>query len=198
MSRAADAADAMALLTALRLLSRPAWIHALRRASLPSGVTLLLEVVGGDDASMTRATRLTGCPPDVLAEAAAFFVEEILFCEKSDCYRVLGGSPSTSSAVLRRHVALLMRWLHPDANAHLGAGRIDRSVFTTKVTTAWQALKTPERRASYDAGLRTGRPVTHAEDRQTISSRSRARLRLRPLANDDALTRLLLFFWGKG
>ena len=193
-------ADAMALLTALQLLRQPASIRALRHAPLPSGVTLLLEVVAEDAAAVERAVRITGWPPDTLVEAAAFFVEQILFCERADCYRILGASSSASTADLRHHVALLMRWLHPDARAHLREGKVDRSVFATKVTAAWQVLKMPERRACYEAALHdrllaaaavSGRLPSPARPRQP------ARLRLRRLANDHFLTRLLLFFWGR-
>ena len=200
MSTAADAADVMALLTALRLLRQPAPICALRRAPLPSGVTFLLQVVADDAAAITRAVRITGRSPDNLSEAAAFFVEQILFYEQADCYRVLGASSSASTADLRRHVALLMRWLHPDTKAHLREGHIDRSVFTTKVTAAWQVLKTPERRASYEASRNDRLLIPSAVDGRLPSparSRQRPRLRLRRLAKDDFLTRLLFFFWGR-
>lgn len=43
-------------------------------------------------------------------------------------------------------MALLQRWVHPDMDR---AG--DRTVYATRVTRAWEALKSPERRAAYDA-----------------------------------------------
>src|SRR5262249_3277092 len=46
------------------------------------------------------------------------------------------------------NVALLMRWLHPDLEP---SG--ERSIFISRVTAAWNDLKTPQRRAAYDAIL---------------------------------------------
>jgi hypothetical protein len=43
-----------------------------------------------------------------------------------------------------------LRWLHPDLDAN-GA----RSIFAHRVTEAWNNLKTPERRAAYDAQRQT-------------------------------------------
>jgi hypothetical protein len=46
-------------------------------------------------------------------------------------------------------MALLLRWLHPDLDRHG-----ERKVFATRVTRAWNDLKTPDRRAAYDQALR--------------------------------------------
>jgi DnaJ-class molecular chaperone len=58
---------------------------------------------------------------------------------------VLGTGPQASPGELRRNVALLLRWLHPDLDPH---GEL--SVFIGRVTAAWNDLKTPERRMAYD------------------------------------------------
>ena len=49
-----------------------------------------------------------------LREAAAFYIEQILLHPDADHYRVLGAQPDASTAELRRNMALLIRWLHPD------------------------------------------------------------------------------------
>ena len=94
--------------------------------------------------------------------AAAFFIEQILFAPDADSYRVLGANSQANAAELRRNVALLLKWLHPDVDQ---SG--DRSVFVGRVTTAWNNIKTPERRAAYDdlSRHRTGRPKTRSSRR---------------------------------
>jgi hypothetical protein len=47
---------------------------------------------------------------------------------------------------LRRNMALLIKWLHPDMDR---PG--DQSMFVHRVTMAWDDLKTADRRAAYDA-----------------------------------------------
>ena len=58
-----------------------------------------------------------------------FFIEQILFAPDADSYRVLGTAPQATPSELRRNVALLMRWLHPDLDP-----RGERSVFIGRVT----------------------------------------------------------------
>ena len=67
----------------------------------------------------------------------------------ADHYRVLGARPEASTSELRRNMALLIRWLHPDQQ---NGG--DRSVFTTRITRAWNELKTEDRRTAYDLSRR--------------------------------------------
>ena len=66
--------------------------------------------------------------------AATFFIEQILFAPHADSYRVLGASPQASASELRRNVALLLRWLHPDLDPEVavdlrrqGDGGLERS-----------------------------------------------------------------------
>ena len=86
---------------------------------------------------------------ETVCEAAAFFIEQILLSPDADSYRVLGARPEATNYELRRNMALLLRWLHPD---HDGQGA--RSVFVGRVTRAWNDLKTQERRAAYDQSRR--------------------------------------------
>ena len=73
-----------------------------------------------------------------------FFIEQAMLYPDADSYRVLGASPKANSSELRRHMSLLLRWLHPDR------GLSERSVFAHRVTRAWNDLKNEERRAAYD------------------------------------------------
>jgi hypothetical protein len=137
--------DRMALKVAIDLLHVPSQVRVLRAEPLPSDMLTLLRIATGDDEAETAAALNLGRPGATLRSAATFFIEQILFAPDADSYRVLGSSEKASAAELRRHVALLLRWLHPDLDPHG-----DRSIFVGRVTTAWNDLKTPERRATYD------------------------------------------------
>jgi hypothetical protein len=140
--------DAAALRVAIDLFHVPSRVRALRSSPLPRGVSFLLEIAAGDEAAEAQAVALTGRDRSVIKRAAAFFIEQILLAPDADSYRVLGSSERADSADLRRNMALLLRWLHPDKDPHN-----DRSLFAARVTRAWNDLKTPERRAAYDASF---------------------------------------------
>src|SRR5262249_11090725 len=81
-------------------------------------------------------------------------IEQVLLNRQNDNYRVLGSSPDASAAELRRHMALLLKWLHPDLFQSSGDDKgFNRSAYVNLVTKAWESLKTAGRRASYDASL---------------------------------------------
>jgi curved DNA-binding protein CbpA len=105
----------------------------------------LLCIAAGEQTEVSAAIASTGRSCDVVQDAAGFFIEQILLHPKADSYRVLGASSDATTAELRRNMALLMRWLHPDLDPQ---GR--RSMFASRVTLAWNDLKTAERRAAYD------------------------------------------------
>lgn len=139
----------MALKIAIDLLHSPSRVRLTRTEPLPDDVLTLLRIVAGDGETEIAAAFSVDRSRDVVRQAAIFFVEQILFAPDSDSYRVLGASAETGAHELRRNVALLLRWLHPDVDP-----RDDRSVFIGRVTAAWNDVKTPERRAAYDDQLR--------------------------------------------
>jgi hypothetical protein len=139
-----------ALRLALDLLREPWGVRLVRERALPEGVLLLLNVAAGDEASEAAAADASGRPREAVKQAASFFIEQILLAPDSDCYRVLGARPDATSPELRRNMALLMRWLHPDI-----AREGDQSVFAARIAEAWSKLKTPERRAAYDSERQT-------------------------------------------
>lgn len=143
-------AESSALHAALALLQDPVSVRKYHRAELPSGVRVMLAVVGGNEDAIAQAQQYTGQSREKLQEAAAFFVEQVLLDYDSDSYRVLGGTQSSSYADLRQNMALLMRWLHPDLQGQGKRAAIDREVFSSRVTRAWEDLKTEERRRAYD------------------------------------------------
>lgn len=119
----------------------------MRKSPLPDDMLTLLEVAAGDGDLISEVSRATGRSEGQLQHAASFFVEQILLADSADFHRVLGGDSDTPIDLLRRHMALMMRWSHPDV-VQAGSS-VDRSVFAGHVTGAWNALKT-QARCSHD------------------------------------------------
>ena len=144
--------SAEALAAALGMRSHPRLVSKASRMPLPRGMTFLLEVAVGDVDALRKATALTDHPETILQEAAGFFIEQILLSQNADNYRTLGASRDASYAELRHHMALLMRWAHPDLISGGASGPcLDRSVYANRVTKAWGAVKSgAQREASND------------------------------------------------
>jgi hypothetical protein len=142
--------DYAALKIAMDLVHVPSQVRLMRSAPLPDGVVMLLRIAAGDNEAINKARDLTARPRAMVREAAGFFIEQIQFSPGTDSYRVLGVNPEATNSELRRNMALLLRWLHPDVDTE---GK--RSIFVGRVTHAWNDLKTPERRAAYDRSNRT-------------------------------------------
>ena len=134
-----------ALKVAIDLLHLPSQAALIRAGPLPDDVLILLRIAAGDEKVTNQASVSEGRSPEMIREAAAFFLEQVLFHADADSYRVLGVTSKASYPELRRNMNLLLQWLHPDLDR-----REARSVFAAKVTRAWNDLKTPERRAAYD------------------------------------------------
>jgi hypothetical protein len=142
-----------AIRAALGLLHLPSSVRFVRTAPLPDGMQTLLKIAAEDEPTEIELAALMERPRPVIREAAAFYIEQVLLAPDSDHYRVLGLTPDASVQELRRNMALLLSWLHPDKNP---TG--ERAVFAARVTGAWDTLRSPERRAAYDATLRRSDP----------------------------------------
>jgi len=153
-----------ALKLAFDLFDFPSQARVARKAPLPPDLVLLLRIAAGDDEPLREAVRASGRSPRVVRDAAGFFIEQVLLFPEADSYRVLGASPTAANSAMRRNMALLLRWLHPDIDQ-----KGERSVFAARVTKAWSDLKTPDRRATYDQQLL----MTEAEARLREERRSR-------------------------
>jgi hypothetical protein len=140
-----------ALKLTIDLLHFPSQVRSLRSAPLPDGVSEIIRVAAGDEKAIERAVRAVGRSNEEVREAAEFYVEQVLLYPGADSYRVLGANPDASYDELRRSMALLLRWLHPDGGRHS-----ERSVFASRVTDAWNDLKTKDRRDAYDRLIRRG------------------------------------------
>jgi DnaJ domain len=149
-----------ALRVAIDLIQMPSRARMIRQAPLPDGMTLLLRIAAMEPEAASEGATLTGRSEQSVKDAAAFFVEQVMLAPDADSYRVLGASPQASATDLRRNMALLVRWLHPDKKI-AGAISPDRASYVGRVTYAWDDLKTPDRRAAYD--------LTRRDDKKSIT-----------------------------
>ena len=134
------------LITAMELLRAPAMADVLRQQSaLPDDIDVLIRLAGGCDETRKRLAAPMDQPEALLVKAARFYLEQVLFHSETDSYRILGLRPDAPQAAVQEHGRWLMRWLHPD-NDHSEW----EAAFAGRITTAWNDLKTPARRATYD------------------------------------------------
>lgn len=147
-------AKGSALEWALALLRAPGERHALRQKQLPAGIDRLLGVAAGamPDA-LDEATRTYGEPEARVREAAQFYAREVLFFPQADAYRVLGVGSDASAEQIKAHHRLLQHWLHPDR-----LQSDDDAIFAARVNSAWNRLRSPDRRQAYDEARRQNRP----------------------------------------
>jgi hypothetical protein len=134
-----------AVKVAIDLLHFPSQARRIRSAPLPDDIVVLLRIASADERVTRQVADTLGRSPEALREAAAFYIIQILLFPEADSYRVLGARPEATNGELRHNMTLLLRWLHPDLDR-----KEERTVFATRVTRAWNDLKTPERRAAYD------------------------------------------------
>jgi hypothetical protein len=143
-----------ALAAAISMLECPHAVKLARSSRLPEGVTFLLEIAAGEAHALSKAVQLTGRTEATLQRAAGFFIEQILLYPGGDSYRILGADGGTPLAELRRNMVLIMRWLHPDlAPDASSSNSLDRSLFASRITQAWETVKTDERRTAYNTSL---------------------------------------------
>lgn len=135
-----------ALEVALGLMRLPAMRGSLRRRPLPEGVGELIELAAAVPKRVEEASVLSGEPPQLVLEAARFYVREVLLFQGADAYRVLGVEDSASAARIKVHYRRLQHWLHPDRR-----GNDWESAFAVRINKAWGELRSPARRAAYDA-----------------------------------------------
>jgi hypothetical protein len=174
------------LKVAIDLMYSPTQVRRLRSVPLSDDVLTLLRIVAGDEDVLSHALQASGRSREVIREAAAFFVEQILLFPDADSYRVLGAGPEATNRELRRNMSLLLRWLHPDLDP-----RGERSVFAARVARAWNDLKTQERRAAYDQKRRTAE--LHKKNFRPTKSKGRIGNRLPLKAHRRNATPALFF-----
>jgi hypothetical protein len=142
-----------ALAAAISMLERPHAAKLARSSRLPEGITFLLEIAAGEAPALGKAAQLTGRTEATLQKAAGFFIEQVLLSPDGDSYRILGSDRGAPLAEMRRNMALIMRWLHPDLASDASSSLLDRSLFASRITQAWETVKTDERRTAYNTSL---------------------------------------------
>ena len=173
----------------------------------------MLEIAAGDDEALRDATAVTQQSEATLRQAAGFYIEQVLLSQDADYFRVLGCSRESPQSDLRRHMALIMRWLHPDiVSNEVPAQGFDKSIYANRVTKAWEGIKTGSRRAAYEASLAArmrGKERSHpcgwlkataraAETLRIVDERQRNQQpALKSVKRKELLTRLHLFFSGR-
>lgn len=160
-----------AIRVAIDLLQLPSRVHWMRAQPLPDNLEPLLKIASGDVDVKQAIAEQSGRSPELIHKAAVFFIEQILLAPDAGAYRTLGLSPDATYNELRRNLALLLRSIHPDRMNG------DRSLFAYRIIGAWDSLKTPERRANYDAGLRRGETTARGEERATRTPKRRRKRR---------------------
>lgn len=149
-----DGAKGSALEWALALLRAPGERHVLRQKPLPGGIERLLGIAAGTmPDALAEAARTFAEPEPRVREAAQFYAREVLFFPQADAYRVLGVDAHAPPERIKAHHRLLQHWLHPD-RLHSE----DDAVFAARVNSAWNHLRSPDRRRAYDEARRQSRP----------------------------------------
>lgn len=166
------ATTAEALELALWLHRAPARRTALLGRPLPDGIGQLLRVAGGAKDQLAAAAAIAGEDEAIVLEAVRFYLQQILFHDEADAYRILGLRPDAEQSLAREHHRLLQLWLHPDRSG----GDAWDSVYATRINRAWGQLRTPQARAAYDATLGRGEnpppiEVRHAGEYQVLPAR---------------------------
>lgn len=131
--------DADALKIAIDLFFLPSQVRATRTRPLPKGTKFLLLIAAGDTDAMRNAQGLSNRSSTAIREAAIFFVEQILLERGADAYRTLGLDQNAPTTELRTHMALLIKWLHPDLNSDER-----RSTMARQVIRAWKQVNAPD------------------------------------------------------
>jgi hypothetical protein len=170
-----------ALALAFELYRTPSRLSHIRATAVPLDAEVLLRIVAQDEAAIAAAIEASQRPRDVLTKAATFFIEEVLFHSSASHYRVLASRTDAPLNQLRANMVLLMRWLHPDAG-----NSEDRIRMAQRVTTAWEALKSDDRRKDYDRQLaaahaaRASREKAQSRKGQSLQGNASVRTRGEP------------------
>ena len=156
-----------ALHHALQLLRTPTGARPSAHERLPEGMLLLIRIVAGDELALAEARQRSEEPGEVVREAAAFYIQQVMFASGSHSYRLLGVDADAPDERIKEHYRWLVRWLHPDRNADEW-----EVVYADRVNRAWQDLRTPSRRQRFD-DLRAAEAAGGAADARVYASGER-------------------------
>jgi len=150
-----------AIFLALDLVRSPILASVMREHALPGDVLALIRIAAGSDEALRDASEATGKDPSLLRKAAVFYIQQVLWARNGDCYRALGVSAEADQKEMAEHLRWFMKWLHPDRRA----GALN-DLYAQRVLKAWDQVKTPQRRESYDQTLRAANRAPQLRQRR--------------------------------
>lgn len=158
-----------ALHHALQLLRTPSGARPGPHERLPEGMLLLIRIVAGDEAALSEARQRSEEAGAVVREAAAFYIQQVMFVSGSNSYRLLGVDADAPDERIKEHYRWLVRWLHPDRNPDEW-----EVIYADRVNRAWQDMRTPERRQRFDEARAGEAASAYQGDPRAYSTGERA------------------------
>jgi hypothetical protein len=102
--------------TALDLYRHPIKVNAARKSTLPNDILALIRIVAGSDDEVAALDLPDVKSPSEMREAAAFYMQQVMFQKDNDSHRILGLNSKSTPQQIKDHKRLLLKWLHPDRN----------------------------------------------------------------------------------
>jgi hypothetical protein len=183
-----------ALEQALALYATPGRLPMLLKRPLPRAVLLLIRIAGGDSEAIASASARTAESRRVIVDAALLYIQQILFHDGADSYRLLGVRADAGNDTIKEHYRWLMHWLHPDRQPERW-----EVVYSERVNRAWNSLNSEQRRDDYDTRMRS---LVDAEDIDSRVGRQRRMRRVpdvlvpQPVLSPRTVQRLPLLVLG--
>ena len=147
---------------ALDLARMPAFAPSMSASPLPADVLEVIRIAAESPEACRAAALATGEPEQALVEAARFYLQQVLFRDEADCYRILGVRPDEPREAARDHMRWLLRWLHPDRNDGWDA------VYAKRIVNAW-------REVSNGSQAGNSRPLSGERRNEFNSGRNKAK-----------------------
>ena len=146
-----------ALESAIALSRAPRLTRVMRSMPLPEGLTLLLQILSGEQQALVEAQDMTRLDGKVTISIVEFYVLRVMLFRGASPHRILGVEPEAERSQIRRNMGYLMNWLHPDREASTW-----RVAFARRVLDAWNQIESGAQEGGPrlpSAATRTGRPL---------------------------------------
>lgn len=160
---------------AMDAVSRPELTAMLTSGPLPPGIKSLLRIVAdGECRDSSTGHVYSRSSAEAVRAASAAFLLAVLFGKGSDPYRVLGLAVGAPPADVREHKRLMLKWLHPDRNPHIGERKhLQRVIEACEAIESGKPL-TPERSRTSGSDIRFVKvPETPVSPKKTSAAGSR-------------------------
>src|SRR5476651_1670946 len=154
-------ASSRAIDMALDLTRMPAFAPTMSASPLPADVLEVIRIAAESPEACRVAVLATGESEKVLVEAARFYLQQVLFREEADCYRILGIRPGEPREAARDHMRWLLRWLHPDRNGGWDA------IYAKRIVGAWREVSNGSQNSRSAAAAAESRGATRPGAKRT-------------------------------